>query len=176
MRRLVLALTAVMVLALAVSGCASSAQPEVEPATEMPPVQDFTSAPPTVTPDSGMGAQSFAYLEGFWTVVATGVESDSAAPADPSGTWEFSVMGESMTVYIGERRYEGLLSEADGGWSYRGMVTGSSASGEMLGGYLEIEATDTGEGTFTGALLQSVDAEGATPWYTARWTVEAARQ
>lgn len=176
MRRLASMYAALIVLALSLSGCAGSAQPDVTPPPEMPPAEDIAAPPLTTMPDSGMGAQSFSYLEGFWAVSAVRIEGDSVAPADPSGTWEFAVMGDSMTVLIGERRYEGLLGEVDGGWSYRGMVTGSSASGEMLGGYLEIAASDTGDDTFTGALLQAVDQDGGTPGYTARWTIEAARQ
>lgn len=176
MRRLAPILTAVVVLAFSLSGCASSAQPEFTPPPEMPPVEDITSMPSTVTPDSGMGAQSFSYLEGFWTVTAAAVEGDSTAPTDPSGTWELAVMGDSMTVHIGQRRYEGLVGTAEGGWSYSGMVTGANAQGEPLGGYIEIDAADTAEGTFAGTLLQSVDADGATPAYAARWTIEAVRQ
>ncbi|MHB1135718.1 MAG: hypothetical protein ACYCXR_02310 [Coriobacteriia bacterium] len=176
MRRLASIFTAVIALALSLGGCAGSAQPEVTAPSEVPPAEEITGISPTATPGSGMGAQSFSYLEGLWTVTAAQGESDSAAPADPSGTWEFSVMGESMTVYIGERRYEGLLSEAESGWSYYGMVTGANTQGELLGGYVEIDATDLGDGMFTGALVQSVDADDATPAYAARWTIEATRQ
>lgn len=175
MRRSASMLTAVVAVSLTLGGCAGPAQPEVTPPPEMPPVEDIVATPPAGTSDPSMGAQSFSYLEGLWTVTATGADAPAGA-ADPSGTWEFAVMGESVTVHVGERRYEGLIAEADGGWTYRGMVTGSNAQGEPLGGYIEIEATDTGEGVFTGTFLQAVDGDDTTSGYTARWTIAASAQ
>lgn len=168
--------TGIVVLTLALSGCASSTQPEVTPQPEASPVEDFASAPSTATSGSSMGAHSFSYLEGTWAITATDAEGDAGATADPSGEWEFAVMGESMTVYIGDRRYEGILTEMDDGWTYYGMVTGTNALGEPLGGYIEIVATDNDERSFTGALLQYLDPDGTAAAMSTRWDIGAARR
>lgn len=169
----------ILMLSLGIAGCGASAESEV-PAPVAPPLEDPASAPPTAPTESPMGGQDFSYLEASWGVRATDDEIDPATAAptvtDPSGTWEFVVMGDSMTIYMGELRYEGLLTDADGGWSYRGMVTGSDVQGEPLSGYLELVATSADAGAFTGSMLQYVDPDGAAPGYTARWSVEATRQ
>lgn len=176
MPRLVLLFTTIVALLLALGGCADSTQPESAPQLEMPPVEDLTSQIPTGSTGSSMGGQVFSHLDGFWVAAATAAEGSAIGAVDPSGTWEFVVLGESMTAHVGERRYEGLLSEADGGWTYFGMITGVNEIGEQRGGYIELDATDTGEGSFTGTLVQSVDADGSTPSYTGRWSIEATRQ
>ena len=169
----------ILMLSPGIAGCGASVGSEV-PAPVTPPLEDPASAPPTAPTESPMGGQDFSYLEGSWAVRATDDKIDPAAAApavtDPSGTWELMVMGDSMTIYMGELRYEGLLTEADGGWSYRGMVTGSDAQGEPLSGYLELVATSTDARTFAGSMLQYVDPDGTAPGYTARWSVEATRQ
>jgi len=168
-------LTGVIVLTLALGGCATPAQTEVMPELETAPVEDFSSLPPTMAPDSPMGAQSFSYLEGTWTIIATDAEGHAILTADPSGDWELAVMGDSMTVFIGDRRYEGILVGADGGWSYYGMVTGMSALDEPLDGYIDLTVTNSGDGAFTGVLSQYLDPDGTTPALSTRWDIEAVR-
>lgn len=176
MSRFVSLFTGAVALTLALGGCTAATEPAATPEPGAPPVEDFTSAPPVETSATPMGAQSFAYLEGVWVVTAASAEGATGTAADPSGEWEFTVMGESMTVYIGERRYEGLLKGADGGWSYSGMITGTNAQGEPLGGYITLTAADTGEGAFIGTLLQYLDADGATPSSKTPWDIEAIRR
>ncbi len=122
-----------------------------------------------------MDAPDLAYLEGFWTLTASAPQlqpaSVSPEDADPSGTWEFMVLGENMTVYIGDRRYVGLISEAAEGWSYNGLVTGADAQGEMLSGYIDLSISHSDEGGFTGTLTRHVDASGETPAYTGTWEI-----
>ncbi|MBN2840180.1 MAG: hypothetical protein JXP37_04405 [Coriobacteriia bacterium] len=180
MRRHTFMLAGILALSIALSGCTGSTQPEATPPPAMPPVGDVDTQPPAAPPEPPMGTQSLSYLEGFWTVTVSDARIDPAVVtpelADPSGTWEFIVMGESMTAHVGDRRYEGLLTPTEGGWSYRGLATGTDAQGEMRSGYVELTATDSAEGAFTGVLVRYVDPDGGTPAYTGAWTVAGSRQ
>lgn len=169
-------ITTAIVLAFALSGCAGPVRSETTPPFETPPVEDFASAPSAPASGTSMGAQSFSYLEGTWAVTATPGEGGAASAADPSGDWELAVMGESMTVYIGEHRYEGILTGTEGSWSYTGMVTGANAQGEPLSGYIELTAIDTAGGAFTATLRQLLDADGADTATDSRWDISAVRR
>ena len=169
-------LIVVIALTFACAGCVTSTSSVTAPEPVAPPVEDLTSAPPAETASSPMGAGSFSYLEGTWAVTATSGEGAAGTNSDPSGEWELTVMGESMTIHIGERRYEGILTKADDGWSYSGMITGMNAQGEPRSGYIRLTAADAGEGSFTGTLLQYLDPDGATAASDARWGIEAVRR
>lgn len=169
---------AALMLALSLAGCGRSDVQDT-PVAPMPPAEDPASDPATVTAPSAHSA-SFSYLEGVWSVTASLIQIDDPGLAGtatpPSGRWELVVLGDSMTANLPGLRYEGLIETENEGWSYLGFVTGTSETGEMLMGTLEFRGTLTGDDSFSGSAIQSVDASADTPGYSVRWDLTGARQ
>lgn len=168
-----------LTLALGLLGCGQKDGQDVR-ATSPSPAEDPSSQPPTMPLAPPAHSGSLSYLDGVWAVTANLTEVDEPALADAvipaSGEWELVVLGDSMTVHLGDLRYEGLLTPEGEGWSYFGFVTGSSETGEMLTGTLEFRGTLTGDDAFSGSAIQSVDAAADRPAYTAHWELTGVHQ
>lgn len=172
------AILVALTLSLGLAGCGQSDE-RGAPVTSTP-VEDTSSQPSTMPLAPSAHSASFSYLEGVWTVTASlaGVDDPALAATitSPAGDWELTVLGDSMTAHLPALRYEGLLEAEGEGWSYLGFVTGTGETGEMLMGSLEFRGALTGDDTFSGGAMQSVDATSDRPAYTARWDITGVRR
>ena len=173
-RLLLVALT--LVLALAAFGCAAEDEPS------------STSAEPKETAPDDAGEDSaepadLTYLTGTWTVTTELVEIDEPAmtPAadQPGATWTCAVDGETMTLTTDQHEYTGTLTAVgEGGWIYNAQATFTDEDGyTWISTILVNGSSEPGDlDTFGAAMSGSIDSDVEGHLYTARWTVEGARQ
>lgn len=170
------ALLALLALALAFGslGCTAAEEPSAEPAPAE--TSDDTGAASAETRD-------LAYLTGTWTVTTELVEIDNAemtpAADQPGATWECTVAGDTMTLRTDRHEYTGsLVPMGDDGWVYDASATFTDEDGYTWTSTLLVNASSPpgDSDTFSAAMSGSIDSDVEGHLYSARWTVEGARQ
>ncbi|MBN1193511.1 MAG: hypothetical protein JXA36_07480, partial [Coriobacteriia bacterium] len=152
-------------------GCTSEPEP-TEPA-ETKDDAGATSAEP----------RDLTYLTGTWTVTTELVEIDEPAmtPAadQPGTTWKCVVDGENMTLTTDRHEYTGSLTPmGDNGWVYEATATFTDEDGYTWTSTIMVNGSSPAgdDDTFSAAMSGSIDSDAEGHLYTARWTVEGARQ
>jgi hypothetical protein len=185
MRRSLIALLLITVLALALglSACGGSEEPEEsEPAVAEAAdgTNEALSEPPVEMPEEPMDTADFSDLTGTWTVstVLTEIDNPAMTPAadQPGATYEWSVSGDSMTMLTEEHRYEGLLMPEGDGWVYHAVATYVDETGTEWTSTIELHGTMVDDDAFTGELIGTIDSAGEGHLYTAHWDIDGVRQ
>ncbi|MGB4440920.1 MAG: hypothetical protein WBJ62_01695 [Coriobacteriia bacterium] len=173
-----------LVLVLGLSGC-DAAQPEDAAETE-------TGAEPgtntEVVADPAGDDDGFEYLEGSWDLATALTDIDNAmmtaAAGQPGAVWE-SVIIEGDTIAFTsynsadqavKHDYAGTIEAENGGWLVNASATYTDETGAIWTSTIEVHGNPTGDDSFGGYMVGSIDSDTDGHLYRATWDITGMRQ